>query len=297
MGICLRVCICVCGVCECVLDLGARMFDFQSYVLRQQANVCKSPVRLQNYAYIEDIERLRQLSSSDWVCQAMSLGMQAWQIAQGRRVYAQSREIGRVERGERISRIWAEVCYLFGHTPLDLRLVPSQETLFEAYGKADSVFFGISGAAFSLPTTTMKFLFGRGIGALDNGHVPYLTLERFMVSATRGLWSKATMIPDALLHWHCFADITEDRAGLLASRDISAAIMGIMKQRLDWDDAEMMREIRRYHEKLDVDWGEPEIEKRVRALELFSESSLYRVTGGRSIEQIDEAVKDIFGLF
>ena len=273
------------------------MFDFQSYVLRQQANSSKVPVRLQNYAYIEDIERLRKLASSDLVRQAMSLGIQAWRLAQGRRVQAQSREIGRVEQGERISKTWSEVCYLLGHTPLNLRLVPAQETLFEAYGEAESAFFGISGAACSLPTTTLRFLFGRGIGALDNGHVPYLTLERFLTAATRGLWTKATMIPDALLHWQRFADITEDRAGMMAARDISAAIMGMMKQNLDWDDAEIMREIRRYHEKLDVDWGTPEIEKRVKALELFTESNLYRTTGGRPIDQIDEGVKEIFGLF
>ena len=273
------------------------MFDFQSYVLRQQANANKAPVRLQNYAYIEDIERLRKLASSDLVRQAMSLGIQAWRLAQGRRVQSKSREVTRADHGERITKAWSETCYLFGHTPLNLRHVATQETLFEAYGEAESVFFGISGATCSLPTTTLKFLFGRGIGALDNGHVPYLTLERFMTSATRGLWTKATKIPDALLHWQRFADITEDRAGMMAARDISAAIMGMMKQKLDWDDGEIMREIRRYHEKLDVDWGMPEIEKRVKALELFTESNLYRTTGGRPIDQIDEGVKEIFGLF
>ncbi|MBO5752909.1 MAG: hypothetical protein J6S69_04345 [Proteobacteria bacterium] len=121
------------------------MFDFQSYVLRQQANSSKVPVRLQNYAYIEDIERLRKLASSDLVRQAMSLGIQAWRLAQGRRVQAQSREIGRVEQGERISKTWSEVCYLLGHTPLNLRLVPAQELCLKLMARLKVHFLAFRG--------------------------------------------------------------------------------------------------------------------------------------------------------
>ena len=83
----------------------------------------------------------------------------------------------------------------------------------------------------------------------------------------------------------------------MAARDMSAAILIIMKSELDWDDSEILREIRRYHEKRDVDWGEKFVENRVRALELFAESRIYRRTSGRPIAEIDESVRKIYSIF
>lgn len=266
-------------------------FDFQSYVQRRQANPDKSPVRIQNYAYIEDIEHLRTIASLDILRQAVSLGLQAWQFAEGRKLQKKSQDIGK--SCERVSLAWNEVCFSFTHSPHPLKIIPIQKTPFEAYGDSDGVFFGISPDACGLPTSTLKFLFGRGIGALDNSHVPYITLQRFFDSATRGLWERATQFPDALLHWRCAAEITEDRAGMLACRDISGAIFGIMRMELDWDNDEIMREIRRYHEGLDVDWGESVVEKRIKAIEIFTKSNLYQHAGGLTMQDVDEQVKRI----
>ena len=268
------------------------MFDFQSYVQRRQANPQKSPIRIQNYAYIEDIEHLRHIANNDIMKQAIYLGLQAWSFAEGKRLQKKARNIDKSL--ERISLTWNDVCFLFTHSPLPLKIIPIQQTLMEAYGDNEGVFFGLSPDACTLPASTLKFLFGRAIGALDNNHVPYITLQRFFDSATHGLWDIATTIPDALIHWHRSADITEDRAGTLASRDISAAILAIMRMKLDWDNDEIMREIRRYHEGLDVDWGEPEIEKRIKAIEIFMKSNIYLHTGGLSMQDVDDQVRKLF---
>lgn len=271
------------------------MFDFQSYVQRRQANPSKSPIRIQNYAYIEDIEHLRNISKSDILRQTVYLGLQAWQFAEGKKMQKKSQNIGK--SCERISLIWNEVCFAFTHSPHTLKIIPTQTTPFEAYGNNDGVFFGISPDACSMPTSTLKFLFGRGIGALDNSHIPYITLQRFFDSATHGLWDIATSIPDALIHWRRSAEITEDRAGILASRDISSAIFGVMRMELDWDNEEIMREIRRYHEGLDVDWGENDVEKRIKAIELFMKSNIYQHSGGLPMNEIDAQVKKIYDIF
>ncbi len=278
-----------------ITPLSLYMFDFQSYVQRRQANPSRIPVRIQNYAYIEDIEHLRQISEHDLIHQAVSLGLRAWQFAEGRKLKSKSKPID--ESFERISKAWLETCFTFNHQSLLLKFIPTQRRLFESYGGQDGVFFGLSNDAVNLPSPSLKFLFGRGIGALDNGHVPYLTLSRFFDDMTRGLWNFAAQIPDALIHWRRSAEITEDRAGLLASRDISAAIMSMMRMNLDWDNAEIMREIRRYHEGLDVDWGDPEIEKRVKALEIFMKSCIYLRSGGLSMDETDAQVSQIFGIF
>ena len=271
------------------------MFDFQSYVQKRRVDGGHKTAKIQNYAYIQDIDLQRQLSGLDIAHHAVKLGLQAWRMLQGRKLQSHARDIAR--SNERISRIWLEVCYEFNHGSLPLKLISTQHAMFEPYGGDEGTFFGISGTACSLPTTTLKFLFGRGIGALDNGHVPYLTLLRALNGATRGLFEFASQIPEALLHWQRSADITEDRAGILAARDISAAIFAIMKSELpDWEDSEIMQEIRRYHEKLDVDWGNADVKKRVQAVEMFMTSDLYR-SGGRPIGEIDEDVRKLYSIF
>ena len=270
------------------------MFDFQSYVQKRRADADHRPTKVQNYAYILDIDLQRQLSQLDIAHHAVKLGLQAWRLFEGRKLQSHAHDIAR--DNERVSKTWLEVCYTFNHAALPIKSIATQHSLFEAYGGDDGTFFGISGTALTLPSNSLKFLFGRGIGALDNGHVPYLTLLRAINGMTRGLFEFATQIPEALLHWQRSADITEDRAGILAARDISAAIFGIMKSELDWEDTEIMQEIRRYHEHLDVDWGNDKVKKRVQAIELFMTSDLYRAAG-RPIGEIDNEVKKLYAFF
>lgn len=271
------------------------MYDFQSYVQRRHADPSRTPVKIQNYAYIEDIEHLRLMADSNVIQQGIKLGLRAWQLTQGNRLNSKTRRID--ESYERVSKTWIDTCYQFNHPSLVLKLMPTQPTLVEAYGGDDGVFFGISPSACDLPSASLKFMFGRGIGALDNGHVPYLTLQRFFTDMTYGVWDKAVQIPDALIHWRRAAEITEDRAGILASRDISAAMMCIMRMTLDWDNAEIMKEIRRYHEGLDVDWGDEIVEKRVKAVSCFMKSTMYQKTGGITVQEVDAEVSEIFSIF
>ena len=266
-------------------------FDFQSYVQRRQADPSKKKLNLQNYAFIEDIEHQRELSENGLIQQAVNLGLQAWQLAKGRKIKANAKEID--GSFDRILAVWQETEYSFKHSGLSVKIIPFQTELFTPYSGKSGVYFGISAKTCILPSSTLKFLFGAGLGALDNGHAPYLTLGRFFDDLTRGLWGKAMSIPESLLHWYRAAAITQDRAGMLACRDISAAMMAIMHSCLDWDNAEIMREIRRYHDGLDVDWGDPEIEKRIRAIEAFMQSEIYMKVGGRPIGEIDARVREI----
>lgn len=269
-------------------------FDFHAYVLKRRGEVSKGDFHLQNYAYLEDIERLRQLSQRDIVRQALQLGLQAWKLARLRAIQSHSQPIS---SDDPTAKIWSDVCFTFRHTPLPMRLMPSQKAFIAPWGGDEGTFYTLSPAGYTLPTTALKFVFGRGIGALDNSHVPWMTLSYFIDDLTRGLWNKVTQIPDILLHWKRCAIITQDRAGLLATRDMSGAIYAILKESLDWTDTEIMSELRRYHEKRDVDWGENDVEKRIRALELFTESRIYKRSSGRPISDIDADVQKLYSIF
>lgn len=266
-------------------------FDFQSYVLKRRADISQKPVTVCNYAYIEDIERTRQISRNPLIEQAAQLGLEAWKYLRARRIQKSSKA---VVSGERVARVWADVCYRFHHVPLPLRILPMQKNLLDVHGGEDGVVFTLSPVALVLPNGALQFLFGRGIGALDNGHVPWLTLVGVMDGVMRGMLRVAAQVADLALHWRVSAEITEDRAGILSCRDISSAIFVLMRMNLDWGDDEIMREIRRYHEGKKVDWGCRDVALRVKALELFMGSRIYVGSGGREIEEIDDAVKKLF---
>lgn len=267
-------------------------FDFQSYIAAHRP-AGKPHVVLQNYAYIEDMKQMRGLASMPLIPQVMQKGLQAWRLTERRRLLRQSRAIAMEPRS---ARIWQEVCLALGEPVHEARLMPEQKLFFEPYGDGKETFFGLSLAGTQLPAASLRFLFGQGIGALANGHVPYLTLMRFVDHLTHGFSERATEFADALLHWQRYAVITRDRAGLLAAHDMSAAIFILMRSALDWSDDEIMQEIRRYHAGMETDFGEREIQIRIEALQWFEKSTLYAeacgypTTGTLSMSEVDAAV-------
>jgi hypothetical protein len=274
-------------------------FDFQTYIAAHRPTGAPRVV-LQNYAFIEDMKHIRDLSKIPLLPQMMEKGLQAWRYTEKRRLQRNSRDISLEPRS---ARVWQEVCLSLGEPIHEARLMPEQKLFFEPYGDGKETFFGLSLAASQLPVTSLRFIFGQGIGALANGHVPYLTLMRFVDHLTRGFSEWATEFADALLHWQRYAVITRDRAGLLASHDMSAAIFIIMRSLLDWSDDEIMLEIRRYHSGQETDFGEKEIRTRIHALQIFEKSTLYAescgypTTGTLSMSEVDEAVIPLIARF
>jgi len=269
-------------------------FDFQSYIAQHKVSSTRQSIVFENYAYVEDMQRLRQLAGIPGLSRIIELGMTAWKMTDRPRLRRKSYELG---LDERLPRLWREVCARFGVTPMEVRIVPGQEQFFAPYGDGKDVFFGLSVPAASLPSAALRFVFGQGLGAWANGHVPYMTLMRFANSLTYGVLGKAAQWMDLLLRWQRAAAVTQDRAGMLACRDVSAAILMIMKSELDWEDDEIMKEIRRYHNHLDVDWGTREVAHRVRALSCFLQSDLYAQASGHLVieslpmEKVDEEVQ------
>ncbi len=267
-------------------------FDFQAYIAQQKP--ADAPrVIVQDYAYVEDMRRLRQLLDVPLLPGMLKKALKAWSFTERLRLRHNAKPI---KKDPRSAQIWRDVCLTLGSESHEALIIPDQKDYFTPYTDGNTLFFGLSPACCALPTNTMRFVFGRGLGAAQNDHVTYMTLAHFVNRLTRGLYSKAELLADALLHWQSSANITQDRAGLLACHDISAAIFVIMKSVLDWSDDEIMNEIRRYHAHTDVDYGESEVKTRVMALEFFAKSSLYAqacglpTSGTLSMTNVDKEV-------
>jgi Zn-dependent protease with chaperone function len=112
----------------------------------------------------------------------------------------------------------------------------------------------------------------------------------------------------ALNGWSRRAEITCDRAGLLCSRDLDVSIGALAKLALGstklYDDFNLEAYIAQYDEGQqgigrfkEILASHPWLPKRVKALQVFAGSQLYREhigeTGGDSIESVDEQVHAI----
>jgi len=158
----------------------------------------------------------------------------------------------------------------------------------------------------------LLFVIGHETGHIQNKHVIYGTLMVLVAKAAE-LFIGPLMMPIQipLNAWYRRAEITCDRAGLLCSRDLESASRSFVKlavgsQKLanEVDMAaflsqleEVQGSVGRYMEAFQ---SHPILPKRIRALQAFAESALYRehlgLSGGITIEQVDERTSAIIQL-
>lgn len=155
----------------------------------------------------------------------------------------------------------------------------------------------------------LRFVIGHEMGHVQNNHVVYGTALR-LLKGNLLLFVRILMPPAeaALKDWARKAEITCDRAGLLCCQDLDAAMSSFVKMacgstklydELDVDayleQLEAGREgVGRFRELLA---SHPYLPKRIRALQLFAESALYREaigqTGGLDMAEVDAQTKEI----
>lgn len=158
-------------------------------------------------------------------------------------------------------------------------------------------------------------LVGHELGHVQNNHVIYSTalfyLRHEALFFVRWVIQPAIM---ALKGWARRAEITCDRAALIAVRDIEAALCAMVKAELDGPDKEGPLDVRAHLAELaaassqlgraaDLFRSHPFLPKRARALEVFSQSLLYHKltgqadAGGLSADEVDVQVAEIVKVF
>lgn len=155
---------------------------------------------------------------------------------------------------------------------------------------------------------------GHELGHVQNNHTIYTTalyyLQHSSVLFVRWIVRPAIMTLQA---WSRRAEITCDRAALIAARDLDATLSAMVKVALgparaaEIDVAEYLRELpktqRGVGKYAELFHSYPYLPKRVQALELFADSQFYRkLTGadasaGLSAEDVDTQVAEILSVF
>jgi Zn-dependent protease with chaperone function len=161
-------------------------------------------------------------------------------------------------------------------------------------------------AADALDQRELVALLGHELGHVQNNQVFfatalfYLRHEAFIF--VRWIVQPAVL---ALSSWSRRAEITCDRAALIAVRDLDVALSSMVKVALGDGATDARAALAAMAEKgrgvgvvADLFRGHPHLVKRARALEVFAESSLYRrlagkEEGGLSAEEVDAKVSEI----
>ncbi|MCB9603501.1 MAG: M48 family metallopeptidase [Sandaracinus sp.] len=152
----------------------------------------------------------------------------------------------------------------------------------------------------------LKFVIGHEMGHIQNRHVVYLTAMRLLTSGFAQLIR--FLIEPVLLTWSRRAEITCDRAGLLCCGDIDVATRTFLKMACGSTKLYDELNIDAYLEQLEAGResagrfselfaSHPYLPKRIRSLQLFAQSDLYRtslgLSGGLSMDEVDQRTLEI----
>jgi Zn-dependent protease with chaperone function len=210
-------------------------------------------------------------------------------------------------------------------TPAVYVAPPTFQVKLAALGTDDQPYLVIrADVADALSDSELVAALGHELGHIHNGHVTYVTTEHYLAHAA-GFFVRWMVQPAlmALKAWTRRAEITCDRAALLACRDLDTALATLIKLEVgidrgkDFDVAAYLAAAepapedkgltRRVGERIgavgQLFSAHPLLPKRIAALRLFAEGALYvQVTGGdpagrASTDDIDKQVADLLSVF
>jgi Zn-dependent protease with chaperone function len=158
----------------------------------------------------------------------------------------------------------------------------------------------------------LLFVIGHETGHIQNKHVVYNT-ALILLQRMAELFIGPLILPAvvALNAWYRRAEITCDRAGLLCSQDLDSASRSFIKlavgsKRLS--DEVDMREFLAQHDEakgsvgryMEAFQSHPYLPKRIKALQVFAESEIYRgalgQSGGLGMDEVDDKTSAIISM-
>ncbi len=288
--------------------------DFQRYVERRRGASEAQAREGAAYAFAGEQRVRRTLDKLRPVRMALEATVHTWQTVAraellNNAIKTSQRELVRVhaatERAAATLHITMPTVYVATN--------PGQGGLAHAFGTNDDAYVVLGRALVDqLTDAELVHVVGQQCGRIQNGHVVFETalyyLEHFANRFVQWIVKPATL---ALRGWARRAVITADRAGLICTRDLDVSQAALLKLVLGPSDlvqqlnAEaFLKQL--YEQKPDAAVplteplaSHPDLPRRVRAQQLFSESAYYRGAigqeGGTDMAACDSAVTGVLG--
>ncbi len=283
--------------------------SFRSYVDQRDAEIPGGTTEGSRYAFGADLQMLRSFKKMK------PLEMVVASLVRTSKNMLQSQYLGTTVRVSskqlpRIHRIAKECADTLGIAMPTLYVANNPFMNAFTYGTDEDSFIVIHSKLIDdFSDEELRFVIGHEMGHIQNKHVVYMTALRLLtVQRSTAMMLLSPFIKTALMAWSRRAEITCDRAGAICSGDAISAQGTFLKmacgstklyEELNVDEylkqlSEGESNVGRYGELL---LSHPYLPKRIRALQLFAESDIYRSLvgeeGGRSLSEIDDEVAKI----
>jgi Zn-dependent protease with chaperone function len=290
-------------------------FDFARYVAARKGHLEQRAREGAAYAYSGERKVRRTLAAARPVTMALEATTRLWRDAAKAELIGTSVKVS----DQQFPRVWEAAKR--AAEALHLRVPPvyvapaGQNIKARALGTDDQIYL-VLGAQLAdvLSDVELTAILGHEMGHIQNNHALYATALHYLnhgaIFFVRWIVQPAIM---ALQAWSRRAEITCDRAALLATRDLDGTLGALVKLELGLDAGasfrldEYLRDlpdtrkgIGRYAE---LFRSNPYLPKRVQALKAFADGAYYAsITGGDpagkpSTEEVDKKVADLLSVF
>jgi Zn-dependent protease with chaperone function len=289
-------------------------FDFAKWLAQRRGNQEQSAREGAAYAFVGERKFRRTLNLARPVTMALEATTRLW------RDVARTELLGTAVKvsNEQYPRVWRAAKTAGAALRVQVPVVfaaPTSSIKVKVLGTEDSPHLIVNlDLAEKLDETELVAAIGHELGHVQNGHILYATALHYLTSSAaffvRWVVQPAIMTLQA---WSRRAEVTCDRAALLAVRDLDKTLHTIVKLELGIDKGsafnaeeylktvpDVKKGIGRYAE---LFRSHPYVPKRVQALRLFADSALYAAvtgkdpTGKPSLPDIDKQVGDLISVF
>jgi Zn-dependent protease with chaperone function len=289
-------------------------FDFQRWIAARRGSLEQQAREGAAYAFIGERKFRRTLAIARPVTMALEATTRLWRdVARtellGTAVKVTDQQYPRVYHAAKLAgeALRVRVPVVFA--------APSSSIKVKVLGTDDAPHLIVNlDLAEKLDETELIAAIGHELGHVQNGHILFATALHYLTSSAaffvRWVVQPAIMTLQA---WSRRAEVTCDRAALLAVRDLDKTLESLVKLELGLDKGSVFNASEYLKSLPDVKKGigryaelfrsNPYVPKRVQALRLFADSALFTQligkdpTGKPSLVDVDKQVSDLISVF
>ena len=282
---------------------------FAGYVQDRQAKVRGGTREDRRYAYGADLAMLRTFEKIPPIQLAVSAVVRTYKDLLRNQYLGTTVRVG-PDQLARIHTIAKECAFTLGVPMPTVYVANSPFMNAYTFGTNDDSFIVVHARLVDdFSDDELRFVIGHEMGHVQNNHVVYGTALRLLKGNLLMLFRILMPPAEAMLKdWSRKAEITCDRAGLICCRDLDAAMSSFVKMACGSTTLYEELNVETYIEQLEAGrdglgrFGEllashPYLPKRIRALQLFAESRLYRnelgLEGGLELDAVDAKTAEI----
>lgn len=290
-------------------------FDFARYIAERRGQVEQRARDGGVYAFTSERKFRRTLDSARPVVIAIEATTRLWKNVAKTELLGTSVQVND-QQFPRVFEASNKAAEALRMSPAPVYIAPGSSSIqAQALGTNDDAYIVLNSQLLDhISDQELLALVGHELGHIQNNHVLYITALHYLTTSAAMFvrWAVQPAIM-TLQVWSRRAEITCDRAALLATRDLDVTLHALIKQALGLEGAEQVNVedyltnlpdtrtgIGRYAELFRT---EPYLPKRVQALRLFATSAYYLQAlgetpeGAPSADDIDAEVAEILSVF